>query len=527
MKFSLGKKMSLCVIIISVILSLNAVIMGFARFQETLEDYYKTMAYNLVKTAASQLNAGDVDYYLETLTKDEAYNRQLETLHDIRECNDILYLYVVSPKEEGSYFVWDTDESAEGSQLGDFIEYYDGAFLDNKELFLKGEEVEPIISRSEYGWLVSVFYPLQLADGSASGYVCADISIDKIKSEQIDFLIKMIQILLITTVVLTTFMLVFMRKILITPINRLEKAAGEFVKNKNEGGDSVFAGLSIHTGDEIQRLLESFQKMEEDIYDYINNITSITAEKERIGTELNVATQIQADMLPSIFPPFPDKKEIDIYATMTPAKEVGGDFYDFFLIDEDHLALVMADVSGKGVPAALFMMISKTLLKNAAQNGLSPKAVLEHVNNQLCENNKADMFVTVWLGIMKISTGKMICSNAGHEFPVIKRFGGDFELLKDPHGFVLAGMEDMVYSEYEVNIGKGDRIYVYTDGVPEATNASEELYGLERMLDALNRYKDAPLEKLLEGVKQDVDDFVGDAQQFDDITMLALELREV
>ena len=295
-----------------------------------------------------------------------------------------------------------------------------------------------------------------------------------------------------------------------------------FVRNNNVISDAL---KRIHTGDEIQMLSESVLKMEEDINAYIENLTRVTAEKERIGAELDVAAHIQADMLPSIFPPYPDRKEIDIYATMTPAKEVGGDFYDFFLVDEDHLALVMADVSGKGVPAALFMVIAKTLLKNRAQMGASPKEVLESVNNQLCENNESEMFVTVWLGIYQLSTGKLTAANAGHEYPAVKREGEGFSLYKDRHGLVLAGMENSRYREYELTLAPGEAIFVYTDGVPEATDAENRLFGTDRMLSALNAHPEASAQELLGRVKEEIDGFVGSAPQFDDITMLCLVNR--
>lgn len=248
--------------------------------------------------------------------------------------------------------------------------------------------------------------------------------------------------------------------------------------------------------------------------------------RQRIETELNVATQIQADMLPRIFPAFPERPEFDIYASMTPAKEVGGDFYDFFLLDDDHLAVVVADVSGKGVPAALFMVITKTLLKNAAQMGLPPHAVLEKVNSQLCENNEAEMFVTVWLGIYQFSTGRLTAANAGHEYPALRCANGDFALLKDRHGFVLAGMEGSRYHEYELVLEPGGALFIYTDGVTEATNGKNELYGTTRMLAALNAAKDLAPAELLHAMRQDIDRFVGDAPQFDDITMLAIRRKK-
>ncbi len=251
-----------------------------------------------------------------------------------------------------------------------------------------------------------------------------------------------------------------------------------------------------------------------------------SAARQHIETELSVANQIQADMLPSIFPAFPERPEFDIYAGMTPAKEVGGDFYDFFLVDDDHLATVIADVSGKGVPAALFMVITKTLLKNAVQMGLSPGEALEKVNNQLCENNEAEMFVTVWLGIYEISSGKLTAANAGHEYPAIRKAGGAFELLKDRHGFVLAGMENTRYREYEVEIGVGDTVFLYTDGVTEATDGTNTLYGTDRMLAALNRDGDLGPAALLQQVKEDIDRFAGAAPQFDDITMLSFQRKQ-
>ncbi len=243
-------------------------------------------------------------------------------------------------------------------------------------------------------------------------------------------------------------------------------------------------------------------------------------EKERIGAELNVATQIQADMLPRIFPAFPDRNEFNLYASMTPAKEVGGDFYDFFLIDDDHIGLVMADVSGKGVPAALFMVIAKTLIKNRAQMGGGPAEILKFVNEQLCEGNEAELFVTVWLAIIEISTGKGLAANAGHEHPVICRKGGRFELVEYRHSPAVATMEGIRFREHSFEMFPGDKLFVYTDGVAEATDANDELYGTDRMLDALNSNLEASPQEVLENVHQSIREFVGEAPQFDDITML-------
>ncbi len=243
--------------------------------------------------------------------------------------------------------------------------------------------------------------------------------------------------------------------------------------------------------------------------------------------ELNVASNIQRDMLPNIFPAFPDRSEFDIYATMDPAKEVGGDFYDFFMIDKTHLAIVIADVSGKGVPAALFMVIAKTIIRNQAQSSLSPAEIFTRANEQLCENNGEGLFVTAYLGILDLKSGVLTYANAGHNPPLIQQNGGRFEWLKLRPGFVLAGMEGMRYKEFQVTLSPGDSLFMYTDGVTEATNAALELYGDKRLEDALNAEdaKGLAPDQLLPLIKSKVDLFVASAPQADDITMLELQFH--
>ena len=249
-------------------------------------------------------------------------------------------------------------------------------------------------------------------------------------------------------------------------------------------------------------------------------------ESSKIKTELSLATRIQANMLPNIYPAFPERPEFDVFASMDPAKEVGGDFYDFFLIDEDHLCLVMADVSGKGVPAALFMMAAKIILANYAKMGKSPAEILTVANNSICASNREDMFVTVWLGILEISTGKLTAANAGHEYPVIKQPDGKFELYKDKHGLVIGGMEGLRYKEYTIDMKPGAKLFLYTDGVPEATDSNDQLFGTERMVEALNTNADAIPEEILKTVRASVDGFVKNAEQFDDLTMLCMEYKK-
>ena len=293
------------------------------------------------------------------------------------------------------------------------------------------------------------------------------------------------------------------------------------------GGDNLQFMMedTYRTGDEIEALAESFATLSARTLQYVDEVKKVTAEKERIGAELSLATDIQASMLPHIFPVFPMRSEFDIYASMDPAKEVGGDFYDYFLIDDDHLGLVIADVSGKGVPAALFMMASKIILQSVAMLGNSPAEILRRTNEAVCSNNEAQMFVTVWLGILELSTGKLTAANAGHEFPALRQPNEKFELYKDKHGFVIGGMEGVRYKEYEIQLEPGSKLFVYTDGVAEATSAEQELYGTERMIDALNTDPDATPQQILKNVRASVDGFVKEAEQFDDLTMLCIEYK--
>ncbi|MBQ6120227.1 MAG: SpoIIE family protein phosphatase [Clostridia bacterium] len=280
---------------------------------------------------------------------------------------------------------------------------------------------------------------------------------------------------------------------------------------------------TYRTGDEIEALAESFATLSARTLQYVDQVRAVTAEKERIGAELNMATAIQASQLPRLFPAFPNRPEFDVYASMKPAKEVGGDFYDFFLIDDDHIGLVMADVSGKGVPAALFMMVSRVLIKSHLQNGESPAEALESVNDQLCESNETELFVTVWAAVLEISTGKGVAANAGHEHPAIRRKNGEFALQIYRHSPAVATMEGIPFKEHAFRLDPGDSLFVYTDGVAEATNADNELFGNDRMLDALNADPDASPKEVLSNVMRGIDAFVMGAQQFDDITMLCLK----
>lgn len=388
---------------------------------------------------------------------------------------------------------------------------------------VKKEEMEgiPIRAKVVIGFLLlSVTFVLVI--GGAVHILLAPVFQDRWILWQYIFIVVGIALNFISIVSL--LFLHYVERNITEPLEKLSELAVEFSgldhRDTEKSREFLKRTPQIHTGDEVEKLSGSFSRMMEDITDYVQNLESITREKERIEAELNVATQIQMDMLPGIFPPFPERKEIDIFATMKPAREVGGDFYDFFLLDEKHLAVVVADVSGKGVPAALFMVIAKTLIKNQAQQGDSPQDVFSIVNNQLCEGNEAGVFVTAWLGILDLENGLLTFVNGGHNPPVVLH-KGKAELLKAP-GFVLAGMEDIQYHQKEYRLFPGDKLFLYTDGVTEAENRRQEMYGEKRLLQVLEEKEGLDAQKLVDGILWDVERFTAGAEQFDDITMVAL-----
>ncbi len=526
---TIGSKLTVLFCLFSLILCVVIGLFSYYASWNEYTDFYYSKARETAVMAATLVDGDRIGEYLRTGETDEYYEELSTIFANMKREYSMQYLYIYQPGSDSLVYILDaqieTDDPANISRLGDIYQYEktEYQYLVPDVQARRPSNQKHIVYDTSYGAMVMSWAPVFNREGEVVAMVEADLSLELVTTMLRSYITNIILICSAIIFAAVVMLTLIARRMVSRPIARLTESVQGFV---SESG-VMKATLELHTGDEMQTLSEAFGKMVRDIDRYTKNLALAVAEKERISAELSVATNIQASMLPSIFPPFPERPELDIYATMTPAKEVGGDFYDFFLVDDDRLAIVMADVSGKGVPAALFMVIAKTLLKNVAQTGLSPKDVLETVNNQLCVGNEAGMFVTVWLGILEISSGKLTCSNAGHEYPTIKRCGGDYELIKDKHGFVLAGMEGSHYREYEVLMAPGDRLFLYTDGVAEATNANNEFYGTEKMLKVLNNNKNISCEELLYKIKEDIDSFVKEAPQFDDITMLSLEIKDL
>ena len=314
-------------------------------------------------------------------------------------------------------------------------------------------------------------------------------------------------------------LLLFLYKRAIAPVEKIQHSITNYIGARDT--KEVVQELSnIRERNELGVLADNLSEMVTEIDRYTQENITLAQEQERVETELKLASAIQRAMLQSRFP---ETEKYELSASMTPAKEVGGDFYDFFQLDETHLALVIADVSGKGIPAALFMMMTQNMIKNYARSGLSPAEVLSRTNRDVLENEKNTMFVTVWLGYYDITTGRIIASNAGHEYPIIRKKDGQFELYKDRHSLFVGGMENTVYKEYELQLDVGETLFLYTDGAPEAADSHEKMFETDGVLQALNRAPDRSPEELIEQVKEAIGDFVGDAPQFDDLTMLVLK----
>ena len=393
--------------------------------------------------------------------------------------------------------------------------------IDGEQYYLVGSPIDNV------GWAVVSVVPKSLADQPADTMLA---KLNEIQNNATETFNKgmskstwTVLVLIAVVVVLSVTAAVIISKRIVKPLEAITKRV------QSLGGDDLQFHMEdeFRTNDEIEVLAESFAMLSGKTLQYIAQVKSVTAEKERIGAELSLATRIQADMLPSIYPAFPERPEFDIYASMDPAKEVGGDFYDLFMVDDDHLCVLIADVSGKGVPAALFMMASMIILANNAKMGKSPAQILTDSNAAICANNREEMFVTVWLGILEISTGKLTAANAGHEYPVVKTPDGKFELFKDKHGFVIGGIDTAKYKEYSIMLEPGSKLFLYTDGVPEANNSSNELFGTERMLETLNSAPDLSAHDTLKNVRKAVDSFVCEAEQFDDLTMVCVEYNGV
>ena len=545
----LALKLMVGFVILGILICGISSFIGYNQYRNSIEKQYNTTAYDIAETALSYFKNDELSYYAAlaenfkngTVTQEEInaevssdrykeISRALDNIRVAMGANDV-FAFVLDRQELESYdgdrqswkplmYMFDSYTVPEYSYvLGDRGSFNPDYIEELAAIENTGKQSSSyFVSEGDYGYNTAAILPVADHDG-VFAMIAVEIPMVALKSSLQQYILNAILVTIAVIIVVIAIYMVYLFAKVIKPINIISAEAGSFTDNNNKVSEALSA---IKTGDEIQSLAGSIIKMEHDINEYIDNLTRVTAEKERIGAELDVARHIQSSMLPCIFPAFPERDEFEVYATMTPAKEVGGDFYDFFMVDKRHLAVVMADVSGKGVPAALFMVIGKTLIKDRTQPGRDLGEVFSEVNDLLCESNSEGLFITAFEGVLDLVTGEFNFVNAGHEMPYIYK-NDTFEPYKIKPGFVLAGMEGMRYKSGSMILEPGDKLFQYTDGVTEATDPENRLYGMDRLSAVLNKAKNDTPDAILDAVKQDIDDFVGNASQFDDITMLCLE----
>lgn len=559
-KFPLKLKSVIIIIALSAVLCAVSIVMSAVRFSDTNEKSFKDHSKDIANMAALTVD-GDAlkavrDAVLEVYNKIpddeivlsddwgseefEAFLAKFEFVYDMPEFKKVheqlsqtqylgistlssIYTEVYDFDRDVDYCIYLVDAAPEDDACPPgVVEHVEGADWDSARA--SGGQDAYITNTEMYGWLVTASTPVYDSNGEQAGLVAVDLDMNEIKANEEAFIYALAVTLILITAVISIITLFVVDMTVIRPLNKLsDVAVGYIVDNENR---ETFASININRDDEIGNLSDAMKKMENDIDNYIEDITTMTAEKERVSAELGVAAKMQSDMLPK---DFPKRNDFEIYATMSPAKEMGGDFYDFFMIDDDHVGLIIADVSGKGVPAAMFMIVAKTLMKIHAtsEKNAKPSKLMVDVNNTLCADNPSSLFVTAWFGVLTISTGELISSNAGHEYPALCRKDGSYELIKCDNMPPLATVEDIGYIDETIRLKPGDKLFLYTDGVPDAKSSDGTRFGTDKMIEILNRDRSLSPEETLKALKSDIDEFTGNLDPFDDITMLGFKYKGV
>lgn len=531
-KTSIRTKVILLFATLALLLAIAVGLLAYALNYQKLVSQYGSLASSAAELAATEINGDAIANYLGR-GLDASYYVTEAKLKNIKKALDLRFMYVSVPYFTVNDAVYVFDIALDGedmsliNKLGDHSGNSDVYDITTGVMKTGETATNPRITTGQFGFLLSAYAPLKNSEDETVAVVGVDVDMNIVLHQIIT---QSLQLLLLMTGMILLFVLAALlitNRNVVQPIKQLSAHMGAF----NKDADTLeLASFVTKSQDEIGVMAQSFNNMAKNIKEYVENLRVVTADKQRIATELNVANTIQSSMLPRMFPYPPDRREFSVYATMEPAKSVGGDFYDFYVLHGleatgTHLVFVIADVSGKGIPAALFMAITQSLLKTRAMQGETPAHIFASVNDQLCQNNDAGMFVTAYMGLLELSTGKLTVANAGHNPPLLRRRDGIYEWLRHKSGFVLAGMEHMMYTDIELQLEPGDRLFLYTDGVTEALNPEQELYGEKRLEETLNASDKNPMGvmELLPYIKESIDKFANGAEQADDVTMLVLD----
>lgn len=492
------------------------------------EDMYYEKAKASATFAASLAESVHLSQYLDGGEEDKEYTELLKKLKEICRKTDLKYVYYSVPNKEDNtleqIMVASDGAIPKGHHYTAQIDRNDAAFAKNYDATVRVYEGKSLEERfflsNEAGNVMTVCVPVY-QDGRIAAVAGVDITMDTILASVRDNTFRIAGGIIAAFAVFVIIYLYFIRRAFIKPVHQLSVEMAHFILHEEGSTLPDYAPSRIQGVGEIDNMVGAFNTMKADIHEYTLDLSAITAERERIRTELELAAKIQLSNLPA---PFPATSQIELYTLMKPAREVGGDFYDYFMIDERYMALVMADVAGKGIPAALFMMKTKTLIGNSSTGQSDPSVILTHANNALSKKNDESIFVTVFLGILDIETGHLVYTNAGHTPPFICGRQG-CRIVDQGHDFVLGGMEGMSYHNCSLDLKPGERLFLYTDGVTEAFSRSEALFGEERLSKALEETINLKGEDMLANLYNKICDFSEGVEQSDDITMFVLDYK--
>lgn len=533
----LSRKMTAICGVFMLILSVTQGLLGVYTYRVNVREQYEQYAETIIRIADSYIDTEDMEKCIETGDKTVNYDQTYVHLNNIKSHSDVKYLYVIQPLHTGEtdnamYVLSAVNQKEqeihqENNYLGDlsgkdFTSQMAEAFM--AAMDSEDEVVFCANDTENFGYMLTGMYPLRTKDGRAVALVCVDISMDEINQDTLRYILSVLCGTLLVGAVFLFVLLGLVNRSVVSPVVRMSGSAEDFVQQSNSGLDPsrlVFQDPMVYTGDEIQLLSENLNEMTSRLVVYMGDLQKAAADRERISAELNVATDIKGSMLPDMFPAFPERADFDIFAKLQSAGEMSGDFYDFFLIDRNHLAVVIGHVNGTGVPAALLIVITQTLIKNFTKLGFEPKKVFTEANNQLSESNEG-MTATAFLGILDLTNGVFSYVNAGHEAALMKHAGGEFESLPAKDCFVLGSMAGVPYWQQSVQLVQGDMLFLYTKGLIEAKNREQVEYSLEHMHMHLNQiigevYDLPDIVKVMAG---DVDEFLAGEPAKQDITMV-------
>jgi sigma-B regulation protein RsbU (phosphoserine phosphatase) len=518
-KGSLRKKIILGFFLFEALLILFVSFMVGYNYYKYRMDEYEEIVYRYLKSASEFIDGDTIRGYMETGKTDNYYDEVLTYLDSSRKVTEIVTFCVFVPLEDEVVYIWMSSEGESSYKwLGKTEEYMENGKETRDQTFRKNPTEK--VSKYDYegDTILAGFYPIFDSTGEPVALVDVDLSFPDTMRTIIIFIIMIVVGIIVISIIIGRLLYKYFDHILIKPIDTLNREARLMVENLDNDEIKM---TKISSGDELEELYESFYQMNVDVRRYIKENIAIAAEKERIGADLQLASKIQRGILPGENDVLQDVQGFSLYASMTPAKEVGGDFYDFYMIDDKRLVIEIADVSDKGAAAALFMAIAKTLIKSRAGMGGSSTEILEYVDKMIVEKNSEGMFVTVWFAIIDLETGKVDVCNAGHDYPAIMKKGQDYVIEKTVHGCPIGFIPGAKQKSYEMTLEPGDRIFLYTDGVNESKRPDGERFGFERLLNELNLHKEMSDKDLVKTVTAAVYEFAGEEPQFDDMTALS------